>query len=125
MVNASLNWASVTGLILLTWSIFTLPDSISKLVFILGKRADYELEPLVRRFLMGIRAAGRLFGCSATGLILFFQGWRLDPILQFSVFLLALGIIFESGSGILGERKRWAEKLLRDVQSKYSEQKIS
>ena len=120
MVNTSLNWAGITGLILMTWSVFTLPDSISKLVFIIGKRADYELEPLVRRFLMGIRAAGRLIGCSATGLILFFQGWRLDPILQFSVFLLTWGIIFESGSSILRERKRWAKSFLKNIQSNYS-----
>ncbi len=41
------------------------------------------------------------------GLILFFQGWRLDPILQFAMFLLAIGIVFESAAGIIGDYQKW------------------
>ncbi len=42
-----------------------------------------------------------------SGGILLFQGWRLDPILQFGQFLLVLGIIFESGLGLASDMKSW------------------
>ena len=112
MINASLNWASLTGPMLILLALFTLPDSLTAIIFILGKRSDYELESLVKRLLVGIRAAGRLFSCALCGEILFFQGWRLDPILQFAALMLAAGIIFESGSTILNERRKWAAKLV-------------
>lgn len=51
------------------------------------------------------------------GLILFFQGWRLDPILQFAMFLLAIGIIFESATGIIGDYQKWK---VRNVRAKAS-----
>ena len=121
MVNASLNWASITGLLLIAWSLFTIPESVSQLLFILGKRSDYELESLVTRFLIGTRAAGRLLGCFLTGSILFFQGWRLDPILQFGQCILVIGVIFESASNILRDRRNWAAKILKNAQEKYNE----
>ena len=46
------------------------------------------------------------------GLIIFFQGWRLDPILQFAMFLLAIGIIFESAMGIIGDYQKWRVRTL-------------
>ena len=46
---------------------------------------------------------GRLIALPLCGFILFFQGWRLDPILQFGQFLLAIGIVFESSVSILSD----------------------
>jgi len=38
---------------------------------------------------------------------LFFQGWRLDPNLQFAVLLLSVGLILESISGIVADYNGW------------------
>ena len=115
MVNASLNWAALTGIALVLWSLLTLPDSVPKIIFFLGKSGDYELEPLVRRFLLGLRALGRSFSCLISGMVLFFQGWRLDPILQLVVFMLTAGIIVESFSVILYERKERRSRIVESV----------
>ncbi len=74
MVNASLNWASIVGIaVVLAGFVPFFKKSIS---------TKYD------RFLVPI-----FWLC---GSILFFQGWRLDPVLQFGQFLLA-GIVFFVG----------------------------
>ena len=71
MVNASLNWASMVGITLVIAGFFPFFNrSIST-------QYDALLVPV-------------FWLC---GSILFFQGWRLDPILQFGQFLLT-GIVF-------------------------------
>ena len=74
MVNASLNWASVVGIAMI----------LAGFVPLFKKSISTKYDP----FLVPI-----FWLC---GLILFFQGWRLDPILQFGQFLLA-GVIFFVG----------------------------
>ena len=74
MVNASLNWASIVGIALV----------IAGFVPFFKKSISTQYDP----FLVPI-----FWLC---GLILFFQGWRLDPILQFGQFLLA-GVVFFVG----------------------------
>ncbi len=69
MVNASLNWASIVGIGLMV------VGSVRFFLYPKLSRNKYDL----------------LFSLTAwtSGLILFFQGWRLDPSLQFGQFLLA------------------------------------
>ena len=74
MVNASLNSASIVGIALI----------LAGFVPFFKKSISTKYDP----FLVPI-----FWLC---GLILFFQGWRLDPILQFGQFLLA-GVIFFVG----------------------------
>jgi uncharacterized Zn finger protein (UPF0148 family) len=74
MVNASLNWASIVGVALV----------IAGFIPFFKKSISTQYDP----FLVPI-----FWLC---GLILFFQGWRLDPILQFGQFLLA-GVVFFVG----------------------------
>ena len=74
MVNASLNWASIVGIALI----------LAGFIPFFKKSISTKYDP----FLVPI-----FWIC---GLILFFQGWRLDPILQFGQFLLA-GVIFFVG----------------------------
>jgi len=74
MINASLNWASILGIALI----------LAGFVPFFKKSISTKYDP----FLVPI-----FWLC---GLILFFQGWRLDPILQFGQFLLA-GVIFFVG----------------------------
>lgn len=76
MVNASLNWASIVGIVLAV-----------------GGAALYFMRSfkpaLARDYDVFFAAVGLLCGG-----ILFFQGWRLDPILQFGQFLLAGTTVF-------------------------------
>ena len=71
MVNASLNWASIVGIVLAVGGAF--------LYFMRSFKPA-----LARDYDVFFAAVGLLCGG-----ILFFQGWRLDPILQFCQFLLA------------------------------------
>ena len=76
MVNASLNWASIVGIVLAVCG--------AGLYFLRSFKPA-----LARDYDVFFAAIGLLCGG-----ILFFQGWRLDPILQFGQFLLAGTTVF-------------------------------
>nr|YP_002049299.1 hypothetical protein PCC_0670 [Paulinella chromatophora]ACB43089.1 hypothetical protein PCC_0670 [Paulinella chromatophora] len=76
MVNASLNWASIIGIVLAAGG--------ALLYFMRSFKPE-----LARDYDVFFAAIGLLCGG-----ILFFQGWRLDPILQFGQFLLAGTTVF-------------------------------
>jgi hypothetical protein len=76
VVNASLNWASIVGIVLAVGGAF--------LYFMRSFKPA-----LARDYDVFFAAIGLLCGG-----ILFFQGWRLDPILQFGQFLLAGTTVF-------------------------------
>ena len=76
MVNASLNWASIVGIVLAVGGAF--------LYFVRNFKPA-----LARDYDVFFAAVGLLCGG-----ILIFQGWRLDPILQFGQFLLAGSTVF-------------------------------
>ena len=107
MVNASLNWASIVGIILLLWGTFAGVLAIPQIIFTLQKRSDATPAVIGKTLLIIFQGLGRLIALPLCGLILFFQGWRLDPILQFGQFLLAIGIVFESSSSIMSDYQKW------------------
>lgn len=76
MVNTSLNWVSIVGIVLMIGG--ALLFSLRSYKPALSRDTD-----------VFFAAVGLLCGG-----ILFFQGWRLDPILQFSQFLLATTTVF-------------------------------
>jgi len=76
VVNASLNWASIVGIVLAVCG--------GCLYFLRSFKPA-----LARDYDVFFAAIGLLCGG-----ILFFQGWRLDPILQFGQFLLAGTTVF-------------------------------
>jgi len=76
VVNASLNWASIVGIVLAVGG--------ALLYFMRSFKPA-----LARDYDVFFAAIGLLCGG-----ILFFQGWRLDPILQFGQFLLAGTTVF-------------------------------
>jgi len=76
LVNASLNWASIVGIVLAVGG--------ALLYFLRSFKPA-----LARDYDVFFAAIGLLCGG-----ILFFQGWRLDPILQFGQFLLAGTTVF-------------------------------
>tara|TARA_Y100001968_G_scaffold252102_1_gene237456 strand:+ start:25 stop:387 length:363 start_codon:yes stop_codon:yes gene_type:complete len=110
MVNASINWASLCGIILALYGIPAGILGFVQLVFILQKRADISSALILKSILLVFRSLGRLLMLPLCGGILFFQGWRLDPILQFGQFLLVLGIIFESATSILSDLIKWRNR---------------
>ena len=112
MVNASLNWISLIGIIL---ALYAIPASIMSLVqlyFNINRRADTSPAVIAKLISNLIQSIGR-FMLLLIGGILFFQGWRLDPILQFAVTFLALGVVFESWSGIASDYHKWRQRLGR------------
>lgn len=78
MVNASLNLASLLGLALVLLSVFLLIKQ--------GGQPSPAIHPVQNLALTLVYLI--------TGLILLFQGWRLDPILQVSQLLLIGSNIF-------------------------------
>ena len=107
VVNASLNWASIVGLILFFYGVLAAPLGIAQIFFILQRRADTSPAVIAKTVVVLMQVLGRLFLLPLCGAILFFQGWRLDPILQFGQFLLAAGLIFESAPSIASDYQKW------------------
>ena len=110
MVNASLNWASIVGLLLvLLW----IPASISGLFriwFVLNRRADTSPRILIKTFFIIFQVIGRAFVIPLAGGIFFFQGWRLDPILQLACVLLAGGIAVEMVPSFIDDYQGWRKR---------------
>ncbi len=98
MVNASLNWASITGILLVISGIPLFAFSVSSISKISSSSSDYVFRIL--------NLIGLLFIPFLCGGILFFQGWRLDPILQFGQFLLVGHIINLQIALILSETRK-------------------
>ena len=98
MVNASLNWASIVGILLVISGIPLFAFSVSSISRISSSSSDY-----VFRI---INLIGLLFIPFLCGGILFFQGWRLDPILQFGQILLVGHVINLQIALILSEKRK-------------------
>ena len=107
MVNASLNWASITGIVLAIFGVISAPASISQIIFLLDRRTKNNKATITRLICILLMGIGRFIGSLLVGGILFFQGWRLDPILQFANFLLVMGLILETSSNVVRDRKEW------------------
>ena len=110
MVNAALNWASIVGILMFFYGLATAPLGIAQIVFVLQRRADTSPAVIARTVILFLQAVGRLIGLPLVGGIMFFQGWRLDPILQFGQFILAMGIIFESAPSIASDYQNWRNR---------------
>ena len=95
MLNASLNWSSLIGLLLMLWSIPSAAMGAFQIFFVLQRRSDTSPQVIIKTIFLVFQSLGRLIGMPLCGSILFFQGWRLDPILQFGVMLLGIGIVVE------------------------------
>ena len=107
VVNASLNWASIVGLIMFVYGLAAAPLAFPQIFFTLQRRADISPAVIAKTLILFFQALGRAIGLPVVGFIMFFQGWRLDPILQFSQFILAMGIIFESAASIASDYQKW------------------
>lgn len=108
VLNATQNWpTAIIGILLF---IAALPGAVTagfQIAFLLGRRKDASFGVVlatVWRFLM---LFARLIFLPLIGGIFFIQGWRLDPILQFGVFLLAAGYLSELVMSMVYEYGSW------------------
>ena len=104
---AYLNWASLTSLLLAVLWLVSVPSAAFQIWFLLTRRADTTPQVLVSTILRFVTGVGRLVGLPTIAAILFLQGWRLNPILQFAVALLSVGLVLESSSGIVADYNGW------------------
>ena len=102
MVNASLNWASLMGILLALYELPAFYLAFVQLAFKVSRRSDNTTRVILDVLYCLLRAVGR-FLLLLVGGILFFQGWRLDPILQFGQFLLVLGLFVESAGSVVSD----------------------
>ena len=103
MVNASLNWASIVGILLVISGIPLFAFSVASITRLSSSSNDYVFRIL--------NLIGLLFIPFLCGGILFFQGWRLDPILQFGQFLLVGHVINLQIALILSEQRKSRKEL--------------
>ena len=103
----SLNWASICGIILAIYGIPAGLMGVVQLFFVLQRRANTSTALIIKSIFLVFQSFGRLIMLPLSGGILFFQGWRLDPVLQFCIFLIVLGIIFESAVSITSDIQKW------------------
>ena len=100
MVNASINWASLCGIVLATWGLITSPLAIAQLVIFINQN-NKDSTSILKIIYIFIVTPLRFVGSLLIGGILFFQGWRLDPILQFGMFVFVFLYLSESAYGFL------------------------
>ena len=107
MINVSLNWASLAGILLFFISVPSLITSYFSVFFILQRRVDTSPRVIFLAILTFWVAFCRSFIYPSIGGILFFQGWRLDPILQISFLLLVLSLILFTFINIWTDYTDW------------------
>ena len=107
MVNASLNWASLMGIICFGYGVVAAALTVPQLIFKLQRRADLTPQLVLNTLTTVVQGLGRALALPLVGGILFFQGWRLDPILQFAMALLSAGVIVESAGGLVNDFSAW------------------
>ena len=110
MVNTSLNWASLQGILLFIWS---LPVAITggfQVYFILNKRADLSTITILKSIYTLLLLFYRILIYPLIGGILFFQGWRLDPILQFGTLMMIIALIYTSGKSVWYDYINWKSR---------------
>ena len=116
MVNASLNWASIVGILLSLWGLLATPAGISQVIFYsesINKKEDRSESFVFKLVYRVIQILGRFLGSIFVGGIIFFQGWRLDPILQLGVFLIVLMYIMESANSVLSDYLKWKRNRIK------------
>ena len=100
MVNASTNWASVVGIVLAIWGLISAPLAITQIVIFL-KRNYKDSTSILKIIYIFLVTPLRFIGSLFVGGILFFQGWRLDPILQLGMFVFIFMYLSEAAFGFL------------------------
>ena len=116
MVNLSLNWATISGLLLMALWVPALVVSLRRFDLLMDRdQSRATLQGFAFVWFL-ITLAGRCIAMPLVGSILFFQGWRLDAILQFGLGLLVLGTIVESIPSIRADHRALQQRTAKDDQ---------
>jgi hypothetical protein len=111
-----MNWASLWGLLLMALWVPALVVSLRRFDVLMDRGQTREsLEGLALVWLW-VTLAGRCIALPLLGLILFFQGWRLDPLLHWAVTLLVWGTIVESFPSIRADYRAIQQRSTEDAQ---------
>lgn len=113
MENASKNGASIAGIFLIIIWIPAIASGLFQIWFTLNRTADTSPRVILKTFFIIFLTTGRAFCIPLSGGILFFQGWRLDPILQFEMSLLVVGIAVEMIPSFINDYKAWRSRVGR------------
>ena len=111
MVNASLNWASITGLLLFLWGLLATPAGISQVIIYsasINSKKDSSAVFILKIAYRVLLTLNRFLGSLFVGGIIFFQGWRLDPFLQIGISLMVFMYIIESANSVLNDYMKWS-----------------
>lgn len=100
------NLGSIVGLFLILMALPAAVASMAQLLFLLGRRHPDGAVILVLVG-QGLLLLLRLIAAPMIGGLLLYQSWRLDPILQVAVSLLALAWAAELCLGFLDQAIHW------------------
>lgn len=90
MVNASLKWVSVAGILCLGFSILGVVGYVRRQRYLKGLIARWPGVRSLRLAWLLLAPASRLVAVPLSAAVLVLQGWRFDPLLQLAVVGLAL-----------------------------------
>lgn len=110
VVNASFNSASLVGIVLGLSAIPGTATAVLQIASLLGRRKGASGGWIVAAIWRLLVLVARLLLLPLIGGILFFQGWRLDPVLQFACGLLAVGYLSELVMGMVYEYGSWRRR---------------
>ena len=116
MVMYVLNWASLWGLLLMALWVPALLVSLRRFDVLMDRDQPRETLQGLRLVWLLVTLAGRCIALPLVGSILFFQGWRLDPLLQFGLTMLVWGTIVESIPSIRADHRALQQRSAEDVQ---------
>ena len=105
--NGIVNFASLAGIILLLFSLPAALAAAMRIRFLIGCRKESTTAIVFATVLQFIYLFARLLGLPLIGGILFFQGWKLEPIFGFAFFLLGLAYISELVINFKSQRDAW------------------
>ena len=111
MINASLNWGSIVGVGLILWSLHMSFMILWQFIFVLNKRSEMNKKVFLHTVYLAYLFLFRSILIPGAGIILFFQGWRLDPTLQFMTFIIICIYVFISFKNVFFDFQRWQKRI--------------
>ena len=85
-------------------------SGVFRIWFTLTRRVDKSPIVILKTLFIIFYTIGRAFLIPLAGGILFFQGWRLDPILQIGQVLLVFGIAGEMIPSFISDYQKWRSR---------------
>ena len=112
-----LNIVSISGLLLFLVWIPAATSGIFQICFTLNRRADTSPRVIFNTFVRVFQTIGRTLCIPLAWVIFFFQGWRLDIILQFEILLLIGGLVVEMIPQFIDDYQGWRKRTGRATAS--------